>query len=139
MPRLVTEAVHPYEIKRRGAMVEILPESEGNVLGIRVSGKLTLEDYKEILIPEVNKILKNHDKLRILTLVDETFRGRELRAIPENLKFGIKNRKRIEKSAVVADSKLIRTLAKVGSYFMRGPVKTFPEKKLDAAWTWIKA
>jgi hypothetical protein len=119
-------------------MIEILPESEGIVLGIKVSGKLTLEDYKEILIPAVNKILKQHHKVRILTLVDETFRGRELAASVENITFGYKIRKQLEKSAVVTDSKLIRTLVYVGSYFMRGPVKTFPVDKLSDAWKWIK-
>lgn len=120
-------------------MIEILPESEGNVLGIRVSGKLTLEDYKEILIPKVNQILKDHKKVRILTLVDETFRGRELGASIENFKFGMKIRKQVEKSAIVTDSKLLRVLVHLGSYFVRGPVKTFPQSKLQAAWKWIKA
>jgi len=120
-------------------MIEILPESEGNVLGIRISGKLTVEDYKEILIPRVNKILKEHHKVRFLTVVDETFRGRELAAALENIKYGYKIRKQVEKSAVVTDSKLLRAFVYVGSYFMRGPVKVFRQNKLQDAWKWIKA
>ena len=120
-------------------MIEILPESEGNVLGVRVSGKLTLEDYKEILIPALNRILKQHHTVRFLTIVDETFRGRDLAATVENFKLGLKIRKQVEKSAIVTDSKLIRVLAYIGSYFARGPVKTFPQSKLQAAWKWIKA
>ena len=34
-------------------MIDILPESQGNILGIRASGKLTDSDYKDVLIPPI--------------------------------------------------------------------------------------
>ena len=38
-------------------MIEVLPESRGNILGIRASGKLTDADYKDVLIPYLEKII----------------------------------------------------------------------------------
>ena len=39
-------------------MVQILSESEGNILGIRATGRLTDQDYEELLIPSLETIIK---------------------------------------------------------------------------------
>lgn len=38
-------------------MIEVLPESEGNVLGVRADGVLSGSDYEEVLIPRLEAIM----------------------------------------------------------------------------------
>ena len=47
-------------------MIEFMDESAGNVVGVRASGKLTDADYKETLIPGLEKLFEQHGRLRVL-------------------------------------------------------------------------
>jgi hypothetical protein len=57
-------------------MVEILPRNRDDVVGLKVSGKLTDKEYKEMLIPKLETAVKAYGKIRFLC-----HRGN--RAIPE--------------------------------------------------------
>jgi SpoIIAA-like len=47
-------------------MIEFMAESSGNIVGVRATGALTDIDYKDILIPRLEKLFDEHGKLRIL-------------------------------------------------------------------------
>ncbi len=46
-------------------MVEKLPQSSGNVLGFKLSGKLHDEDYKH-LVPVAEEAIQAHGKVRLV-------------------------------------------------------------------------
>ena len=50
-------------------MYEILPRSQDDVLGVRVSGELTASDYQE-LRPRLVQKAQEHGPLRVLFLMD---------------------------------------------------------------------
>jgi len=37
-------------------MLEILPESQGNILGVKATGKLTKQEFQEVLVPRLKAI-----------------------------------------------------------------------------------
>ena len=39
-------------------MIEVLSGSKGDVLGVKVSGRLTDKEYKDTLIPKIESALK---------------------------------------------------------------------------------
>ena len=41
-------------------MIKVLPESKGNILVLRTTGKLTDQDYKDVLIPRLDSIIREH-------------------------------------------------------------------------------
>jgi len=41
-------------------MIAFMPESEGNVVGLRASGKLTGADYERVLIPHLESLIERH-------------------------------------------------------------------------------
>ena len=43
-------------------MFQIMPESQGKILGLRATGKLTVQDYQEVLIPRLEALIKKHGK-----------------------------------------------------------------------------
>ncbi|MDO9550534.1 MAG: STAS/SEC14 domain-containing protein [Methanoregula sp.] len=47
-------------------MIKRLPESSGNVIGFEIKGQLADEDYKQVLIPAVEEVIKAKQKFRVL-------------------------------------------------------------------------
>ena len=120
-------------------MIEVLPESHENILGVKGIGKLTELDYKEVLIPNLEGIIKEHGKARCLFSMGADFQGWELEAAWDDAKFGIQHRNDFEKVAVVGGPLWVEWGTKVGGLIMSGEVKTFSQDQIEEAWNWIKA
>ena len=41
-------------------MIEILPESKGNILAFKATEKLTTKDYEEVFIPKLNELIREY-------------------------------------------------------------------------------
>ena len=65
-------------------MIELLPQTEGSLIAIQVSGKLTAEDYEREWAPRLSEAVAQHGKVRLLVYIDETFDGWEAAAIWED-------------------------------------------------------
>ncbi len=72
-------------------MFEIMPESEGNVVGVKVSGTLVDEDYKK-LIPEIDKRIKEVGELKFLLDLKD-LEGFTCKALLDDETFCIEHRK----------------------------------------------
>lgn len=120
-------------------MVKVLPGSDGNLLGIQVSEKLTAQDYEEVMVPQLVERINQYGKARFLCYIDETFAGTELGAMLDDAKFFFKYKNDLEKVAVVGASGWVQVMAKLFSQFLEGEMKSFAGEQLAAAWEWIKA
>jgi hypothetical protein len=120
-------------------MIEIMPESNGSVLALKASGKLSDADYKEVLIPKTEQIIKQSGKAKVLLYLAEAFTGWEAHAMWDDARFGLRHRNDFEKLAVVGGASWIEWATKIGSHFMEGEVRTFPEAQLREALDWIRA
>jgi hypothetical protein len=78
-------------------MIEVMSESQGNVIGVKFSGKITTREYEETFIPRLEAILKEHGKARLMYVVDEGFEGAEAGAVWDDTKLGVKHRHDFEK------------------------------------------
>jgi hypothetical protein len=43
------------------ALLQIMPESGGTIMGLRATGKLTDQDYQKVLIPNLEALIKKHE------------------------------------------------------------------------------
>jgi len=118
-------------------MIEILPESKGTIVGARASGTLTDQDYQEVLIPQLEKVIEEKGKVRLLLDLGRDFQGWTLEAVWQDAKFGWGSRNHFEKVALVGGSLWMELGAKAGSLFMDGEVRTFDQDHLQEAWDWI--
>jgi hypothetical protein len=120
-------------------MIEVLPESQGKVFGIKGSGKITTRDYEEVLIPRLEAVLQEQGKMRLLYLLAEDFEGWEAGAMWDDTKFGLKHRKDFEKVALVGGARWMEVLMKLFGTLMEGEIKNFPREQLQDAWEWLKS
>lgn len=120
-------------------MLEVMPESQGNVIGVRASQKVTGRDYEEVLIPKLETLIQENDQVNFLYLIDEDFQGFELGAMWDDAKFGLKHRKKFDKVAMVGAAKWMEVGMKLFAPLMPGEIKSFPREELPAAWEWLKS
>jgi hypothetical protein len=120
-------------------MIEVLPESQGNIFGVKMSGKITAREYEDAIIPRVEAIFQEHGKIRLMYLVDDSFQGAEAGAMWDDTKLGLKHRKDFEKLALVGGSKWMDWLTKLAAKFMSGQTKTFTAEQLQEAWGWLRS
>lgn len=120
-------------------MIEIRPESRGNVLAIRGSRKLTAEDYDELLIPSLQGIIKNHGKARLFFEMGQDFRGWNIDAAWRATGFSLKHKDAFEKVALVCGPTWVHWAMKLTSNFVTGDVRTFPCDKRYQALEWINS
>lgn len=120
-------------------MVKIMPESEGKIIGLRTTGKLTDQDYQEVLIPNLETLINQHGKIRLLWFMDEEFTGLEAGAMWDDAKFFLPHKDDFEKMAIVGGPKWIELIVKLFAPLMTGDVETFSWDQLPKAWNWIKS
>ena len=107
-----------------------------NVLWVKVSGKLTKEEYAE-LVPAWEEMIERHGRLRLLFQMEPEFTGWEPLAAWDDAKFSVSHRNDIEKVALVGAKKWNEIVAKVGKLLVNSEVKFFEEA--DAALDWVKS
>jgi hypothetical protein len=123
--------------RKEDPVIDIAPESKGNILVISATGKLTDRDYKEVLIPRMDSIIREHGKARLLLDVGKDFHGWEAGAAWDDARFGLAHRKDFEKLGVIGGPKWVEWGVKIGSVAISGEVKTFSAGEREQAVRWI--
>lgn len=109
---------------------------EKNILGFELSGKLTDEDY-QIFVPEIERNLKKHDKLRLL-VVFKDFKGWDLHALWDDVKFDIQHFNDFEKIAMVGEKNWQKWMSIICKPFTMARVKYFEKREFAEAVEWIE-
>jgi stage II sporulation SpoAA-like protein len=118
-------------------MLEVMPESAGPLLWLRARERLTAQDYREVFVPSVEKIMREQGKVRLLLQLAPDFQGWTPGAGWEDVKL-VKYRGNFEKVALAGASFWADALLKLFAHFMPGEVRTFLREYLAEAWIWIQ-
>ena len=113
-----------------------IQDNSDGVLGLKVSGKLTDDDYK-IFIPELEKAIELSGTIRLLWLMED-FHGWEVRAAWDDLKYWVKYNDAINRIAMVGDKKWEEWMTKLSKPFAKADVKYFNRSQLGEAWNWLR-
>jgi hypothetical protein len=108
-----------------------------NVLWVKVSGKLTKEEYAD-LVPSWEQMIARHGTLRLLFQMEPGFTGWQPAAALDDLKFSMTHRNEIERIALVGNKKWEEWVAKLGKLLVHCDVRYFPDTELDAAQRWLR-
>jgi len=119
-------------------MLEFLPESHGNVLGVKASGKVTDSDYKDVLIPKMDSLLEENDRGRFLYYLSDEFEGFEFGAMWDDMKYAAGHSSKFDKLALVGGPAWVDWTAKISQHFIKAEIQTFTADELAAAWAWIE-
>jgi len=115
--------------------IEGLP---GDVVALKVSGIVTSQDYRDMLVPLVEAKLKAHDKLKFLVVIDDDFVSYSPEAAWDDARFGLGHWADFGRIAVVTDIGWIRTATRLFAPLMPGELHIFALDELEDAKRWIK-
>ena len=124
------------EEQRVGRFV-ILDDCPDDVVAIRAEGTITSRDYEEVLIPEIEKKIKAHGKVKMLYWCGNGFEGFSAGAMWDDARFGLTHLTDFSKIAFVSDVEWLRTSMKMFAPLMPAPVKVFHNAEIEEARKWI--
>jgi hypothetical protein len=118
-------------------MIEALKGFPTNVLAFSCEGHVTKADYETVLIPAVEKALKQQGKVRLYYQIDPSFSGLEPGAMWDDFKVGMEHLLRWERIAVVTDVDWIRHTFRAFSFVIPGVARVFQLAEQAKAREWI--
>jgi hypothetical protein len=127
------------EIGKEKKMIKVLPESGGNILVLRAESRLTDQDYKKVLIPRLESIIREHGKAKLLLDMGDEFQGWEGAALWDDARFGLAHRNDYEKMAVIGGPRWVEWGLKLAAMIMSGEIRSFSPSEREEALRWIKA
>jgi hypothetical protein len=117
-------------------MFEKLTESSGPVVGYKIVGKVTVEDYQQ-LDPEIQALVNQYDRVCLLLDLQESA-GEETKAWLPHLKFGHRFHDKIVKLAIIGDKRWEKWVAALADPFYAKDAKFFHPDETDKAWAWLR-
>ena len=118
-------------------MIEALAGFPPKVLAFACKGHVTKDDYETVLIPAVEKALKQPGKIRLYYRTDPDFSGIAPGAMWDDFKVGMEHLFRWERIAVVTDVDWIRYTFRAFSFVIPGMAKVFRIDEEVKAREWI--
>jgi hypothetical protein len=122
-------------------MVERIDDMPAGTIGFRASGKLTRDDYREVLEPVLREAAESGEIRMLFRLTD--FEGLEPGAWFEDVKtglgLGLGHHSAWRRSAIVTDVDWIGKAFKLFAWMTPGEVMTYGLDQLEDAKSWVAA
>ena len=120
-------------------MIERIDDVPAGVIGVRASGKLTKDDYRDGLEPALKEATDSGEARVLFVLPD--FDGLEPGAWIEDVKTGLKveieNRSAWKKLAVVTGVDWIAKAMRLFAWAMPGELAVYEVDEVDEAKSWV--
>ena len=123
------------QLKEIDIMIQILTGLPAHTVGFRLSGKLHDEDYKKFT-PLVDAEIAKDSKVNVLAEFHD-FKGWDMRALWDDIKFSTTHCTRIKKIALVGDNTWEKWMAMVCKPFTMAKVRYFDANEIEAAKSWL--
>lgn len=116
-------------------MIEEMEDLPDGCIGMRAIGQFTTDDFAATIQPRVDAVVEGNTELRLVLQLGEQFEGFGEGAWGE-LTAGIR-KIHFHRGAVVTDERFISSGINVLKWTLRGHVRTFHNRELDAAIRWV--
>jgi hypothetical protein len=116
-------------------MITELNDMPAGVIGFETSGKIDAEDYRDVVVPAIERAGKAGD-IRFLIVMPE-FKGMTGGAVWQDLKVGIEHFRAWKRIAVVTDIEWVDHLTWLFGWMTPGETKVFPSDKRQDAVKWV--
>lgn len=117
--------------------IKIQEFSDGKVIEVTIDGKLTAADY-DMFVPLTQSRIDKFEKISMIIVLGE-FRGWEMGALWEDLKFDYQHFSDIDRLAVVGEGAWDKILSSLAEPFTAAQIKYFDHSELQAARQWAGA
>lgn len=120
-------------------MIERIDDMPAGTIGLRASGKLTRDDYRDVLEPALKEGVDSGE-LRLLFVLTG-YDGIELAAVPEDLKTGLStwigHHAAWKRFALVTDVQWVAKTMELFAWMTPGEAKIYELDGMDEAKAWV--
>jgi SpoIIAA-like len=116
-------------------MLELIGGLPKNVVGIAASGKVTMQDCRDVLVPAIEKSRKSHDKIRLYYEINSRFPG----SAWDDLDLGLEHASCCERVAIVTDIGWVRLTVKAVRFLIPAKIRVFSSEEAEEGQAWITA
>jgi len=113
-------------------LIEGLPK---NVVGIVATGRVTMQDCQDILVPAIKASRKRHDKIGLYYELNSRFPG----SAWDDLDLGLEHASCCERVAIVTDIGWVRLTVKALRFLIPSKIRVFPTVQAEEGRAWITA
>ena len=117
-------------------MIEELSGMPEGVIGFEASGKLAAEDYRDVLLPALQRAAQSRDVRFVIVMRD--FGGMSGGALWQDLKIGVEHLRAWKRIALVTDIGWMTQLTDLFGWMTPGETKTFSLDERDEAIQWVQ-
>jgi SpoIIAA-like len=118
-------------------MIQELDGMPRGVTGFETSGKLRAEDYRDVVLPALERAASSGE-VRFLLVIND-FEGMSGGALWQDLKMGFEHLRSWKRIAVVTDIPWVTHLTDLFGWMTPGETRTFPKAEREAAVEWVAA
>lgn len=118
-------------------MISVITDVPDYVVAFRTSGEVKKEDYKTVVLPELEKHLEDHKKVNILWVMDTDIGNYTVGAMFSDFKASISNFSNWKSMAFVTDQDFVKNIAETVSFVLPGEIKGFKHSQLAEAREWV--
>src|SRR5262249_39228474 len=119
------------------AMIKELNGLPTGGIGFEASGKLSAEDYRDVLLPALERAAAAGD-VRFVVVIPE-FHGMSGGALWQDLKVGVEHLRAWKRIALVTDIEWMSHMTALFGWMTPGEVRHFPLAQRDEAIAWAAA
>ena len=116
-------------------MIEIIEGLPNNVVGIVVNGRVTKKDCYDVLMPAMEKSLKQHDNIRLYYELNSRFPG----SAWDDLDLGLEHASSCERVAIVTDIGWVRLTVKAVRFLIPSEIRVFTTDRAEEGRAWVSA
>ena len=120
-------------------MLELIEGMPEGIVGVRATGKVTAQDYRDGVVPAIERALEVRPKLRMVYELGADFPGVELGAAWEDARLGMHHLTKFERVAIVTDADWLRRTIHATAVFIPGQVRVYGSGESAAAREWVAA
>lgn len=118
-------------------MIELMTDLPDRVLGLKATGEVSAQDYRTVLVPALEEKLTKYNRVRLLYVLGDDFKGYSGGAAWEDAKVGMKHLTSFERVAVVTDIDWVENTIKAFGFVLPGEVRVFDDDDLEEARQWV--
>ena len=116
-------------------MIKQLSELPAGVIGFEVTGTVTAEDFRDVVLPAVETAARSGD-VRFMIVIPE-FHGMTPGALWQDLRVGMENFRKWKRIALITDIEWMHHMTTLFGWMTPGDVKTFPMSQREQAIAWV--
>jgi SpoIIAA-like len=117
-------------------MIRIIERMPAGTIGVEAVGKVTEDDYRDVLVPAISAAVERND-VRLLYVLGTEFDSYAPGAVWADTKLWAGHLKAWKKVAIVSDADWLEHGAKVFGWLVPGEVRVFEADDVDDAKEWL--